>query len=218
MNCRKAEKLIPFAAGGDLGREEEAAVREHAASCLPCRSLLARFEKQVSMLGSVMSVEPPRSLVGGLAERALDAARASGPGTGAKPARAPAGGHGLEFWIPAAAAAAVLLIAAIHFAGMEGGGTGPAANPAAQPDPQVAESVAAVRRSNPAQEAGIMYENPSYASRSFPIAFIGGVEDSMPVIANLDAGDDSGEEPGQKSRFMLSEIEPVDEASVSLDF
>lgn len=78
MTCRRIEKQIPLAAGGDLDREELAVVETHCAGCLPCYRELSRFRAALAPLRQLREAgQLPRDLLCDVLS-AVDAARDSG--------------------------------------------------------------------------------------------------------------------------------------------
>lgn len=78
MTCRRIEKQIPLAAGGDLDREELAVVETHCAGCLPCYRELSRFRAALAPLREMREAGcVPRDLLCDVLS-AVDAARDSG--------------------------------------------------------------------------------------------------------------------------------------------
>lgn len=87
MTCRRIEKQIPLAAGGDLELEVLAAVEAHCAGCLPCYRELARFRAALAPLRRMREEgRMPRDLLCDVLS-AVDSARESG----VRPAKVPTG-------------------------------------------------------------------------------------------------------------------------------
>jgi anti-sigma factor RsiW len=138
MNCNEILENLSAYQDGELGPAEAAAVDAHLASCESCRRRLADYEKVWELLGDSKLLEPGP----GFTEAVLDRASARGFAAVRRPA----------FWIPAAAAAAVLAAVGLFFLASTGG-PGPAVPPApvapaeapAVSDPVLAEVESAVR-------------------------------------------------------------------------
>jgi anti-sigma factor RsiW len=107
MTCRKVRRLIPLAAGDDLGPRRAAAFRAHLAACPACRAELEAFRTELTGIRAAARAEG----VAGWAEAEWQAVmarvRAEASGTAPSPARS-AGPAFAPRWAAASAIGVVL--------------------------------------------------------------------------------------------------------------
>jgi predicted anti-sigma-YlaC factor YlaD len=78
MSCRRIQKQLPLAAGGDLDAADLAVVEAHAGECLPCYRELARFRIALAPLREMRERGGmPKDLLCDVLS-AVDSARSSG--------------------------------------------------------------------------------------------------------------------------------------------
>ncbi len=62
MNCRKATRLLPLLAGGDLPKRQAREVQAHANTCEACRSELARIHQSLNAVRKIADLDKPTPL------------------------------------------------------------------------------------------------------------------------------------------------------------
>jgi hypothetical protein len=206
MNCRKARKLMPLAAGGDAKEKEQLLLSQHVASCTACRSAWREFTGQVRALGSLGRTEPPAGLLEGLADAVVEASRSPSP------ARPRAAMPRLRFLVPAAAA--VLLLAVLGLSGLlrEDVDWREPVIPEVSPHRTLSE------RTGAGPAAVLVVESDADLRPAFPIAAVTEKDADRDVIINIPAerGLDPAREGGYS--FVLEEHSASADSTVSLDF
>jgi anti-sigma factor RsiW len=87
MTCRKVRRLIPLAAGDDLGPRRAATVRAHLAACPECRAELEAFQADLAGIRTAAVAEGLACWTDSEWQTAVARVRAEANGTAPSPAR-----------------------------------------------------------------------------------------------------------------------------------